>query len=80
VIIDRLYQVNAVKRVTEKFEDRRRKALIVQATGTGKTRVAIALAELLAEANQAQRILFLCDRRETPQTGQGYLYYSASRS
>ena len=63
-IIDRLYQLNAVKRVTEKFEARRRKALIVQATGTGKTRVAIALGDLLADANWAKRILFLCDRRE----------------
>jgi len=36
----------------------------VQATGTGKTRVAIALAELLAEANWVKRVLFLCDRRE----------------
>jgi type I restriction enzyme R subunit len=63
-IVDRLYQLNAIKRVAEKFETRRRKALIVQATGTGKTRVAIALAELLADANWAKRILFLCDRRE----------------
>jgi type I restriction enzyme, R subunit len=63
-IVDRLYQLNAIKRVGEKFETKRRKALIVQATGTGKTRVAIALAELLAEANWAKRVLFLCDRRE----------------
>ena len=63
-IVDRLYQINAIKRVAEKFESRRRKALIVQATGTGKTRVAIALAELLADANWSKRILFLCDRRE----------------
>ena len=64
VIVDRLYQINAIKRVAEKFETKRRKALIVQATGTGKTRVAIALAELLADANWAKRVLFLCDRRE----------------
>jgi type I restriction enzyme, R subunit len=63
-IVDRLYQLNAIKRVAEKFESRRRKALIVQATGTGKTRVAIALGELLSDANWAKRILFLCDRRE----------------
>ena len=63
-IVDRLYQVNAIKRVSEKLESKRRKALIVQATGTGKTRVAIGLAELLAEANWAKRTLFLCDRRE----------------
>jgi type I restriction enzyme R subunit len=63
-IVDRLYQFNAIKRVAEKFETKRRKALIVQATGTGKTRVSIGLAELLADANWAKRILFLCDRRE----------------
>ena len=63
-IVDRLYQVNAIKRISEKFESKRRKALIVQATGTGKTRVAIGLGELLADANWAKRILFLCDRRE----------------
>lgn len=64
-IIDRLYQIEAVTRVTEKFETlKRRKALIVLATGTGKTRVALALCELMFRAGWAQRILFLCDRRE----------------
>lgn len=63
-IVDRLYQINAIKRVTERFTEKRRKALIVQATGTGKTRVAIALADLLERAQWAKRILFLCDRRE----------------
>ena len=37
---------------------------IVQATGTGKTRVAISLSEALIRAGWAKRILFLCDRRE----------------
>lgn len=63
-IVERLYQVETIKRVTEKFQSRKRKALIVQATGTGKTRVAIALSELLIRAGWAKRILFLCDRRE----------------
>lgn len=64
-IVNRPYQVEAVKAVAECFgEKRRRKALIVQATGTGKTRVAIALAELLIRAGFAKRILFLCDRKE----------------
>lgn len=63
-IVDRLYQVEAIKRVSERFSEGHRKALIVQATGTGKTRVAIALAELLISAGWAKRILFLCDRRE----------------
>lgn len=63
-IIDRLYQIEAVKRVSERFSDMHRKALIVQATGTGKTRVAIALVDLLIRAGWAKRVLFLCDRRE----------------
>ena len=63
-IAGRLYQIEAIKRVLERFTDKHRKALIVQATGTGKTRVAIALADLLIRANRAKRVLFLCDRRE----------------
>ncbi len=63
-IAGRVYQVEAIKRVTEKFENRGRKALIVQATGTGKTRVAVALCDVLTRANWVKRILFLCDRRE----------------
>lgn len=61
----REYQLEAIKAVAERFgEQRRRKALIVQATGTGKTRVAVAIAELLNRANFVKRVLFLCDRNE----------------
>ncbi len=63
-IVDRLYQIEAIKRVTERFTDKRRKALIVLATGTGKTRVAIALTDLMIRAGWVKRVLFLCDRRE----------------
>jgi type I restriction enzyme R subunit len=63
-IVNRLYQIEAIKRVTERFSNKHRKALLVQATGTGKTRVAIALAELLIRAGWVKRVLFLCDRRE----------------
>lgn len=63
-IVDRLYQIEGIKRVSERFDQRRRKALIIQATGTGKTRVSIALCELMIRAKWAKRILFLCDRRE----------------
>ncbi|NYH23834.1 DEAD/DEAH box helicase family protein [Paraburkholderia bryophila] len=63
-IANRLYQLESIKRVTERFSSSHRKALIVQATGTGKTRVAIALAKLLIEAKWVKRVLFLCDRRE----------------
>jgi type I restriction enzyme R subunit len=63
-IINRDYQIEAVKRVCERFQNKHRKSLVVLATGTGKTRVAIALADLLRKAGWVRRILFLCDRRE----------------
>ncbi|WP_284446560.1 DEAD/DEAH box helicase family protein [Fluviibacter phosphoraccumulans] len=63
-IAGRLYQIETQRRVQERFAARHRKALVVQATGTGKTRVAISLAKLLIEARWAKRVLFLCDRRE----------------
>lgn len=64
VIADRPYQLEAVRRVCERFSDKFRKALIVQATGTGKTRVALSLCDLLMRAGWVKRILFLCDRKE----------------
>jgi type I restriction enzyme R subunit len=63
-IAGRMYQIEAIKQVAEKYSASRRKALVVQATGTGKTRVAISLCELMTRARWAKRILFLCDRRE----------------
>ena len=63
-IAGRMYQIEAIKRVAERFAAKHREALIVQATGTGKTRVAISLCDLLLRAKSAKRILLLCDRRE----------------
>lgn len=63
-IAGRMYQIEAVRRVVEKFSENKRHALIVQATGTGKTRVAISLTDALMQAKWAKRVLFLCDRRE----------------
>ncbi len=63
-IAGRMYQIEAVRRVIEKFSQKKRRALIVQATGTGKTRVAVSLCDAMIKANWAKRILFLCDRRE----------------
>ncbi|WP_095499325.1 DEAD/DEAH box helicase family protein [Paraferrimonas haliotis] len=63
-IAGRPYQIEAIKSVTNKFQNQRRKALIVQATGTGKTRVSIALVELLLRSRWVKRVLFLCDRKE----------------
>ncbi|MCW5661664.1 MAG: DEAD/DEAH box helicase family protein [Burkholderiaceae bacterium] len=62
-IIERPYQTRAIRRVAEAFErDHDRKALLVLATGAGKTRTVIALADLLMRCNWAKRVLFLADR------------------
>jgi len=62
-MVERHYQLRAIRRVGETFEvDRQRKALVVMATGAGKTRTVIALADVLMRANWAKRVLFLADR------------------
>jgi len=61
-IAGRYYQQRAVRKVAESFEQKERKALLVMATGSGKTRTVIALADLLIRANWTKRILFLADR------------------
>jgi len=61
-IVERHYQTRAVRRIAEAFErDHERKALLVMATGAGKTRTVIALADLLMRCNWAKRVLFLAD-------------------
>ena len=62
-IVERPYQHHAIRAISEHFEvDSQRKALLVMATGAGKTRTVIALADLLMRANWAKRVLFLADR------------------
>jgi type I restriction enzyme, R subunit len=62
-IADRYYQERAIARVKESFEARQqRKALLVMATGSGKTRTVIALVDALMRAGWAKRVLFLADR------------------
>ena len=62
-IVERYYQTRAIRRIGETFEvDKQRKALVVMATGAGKTRTVIALADVLMRCNWAKRILFLADR------------------
>ena len=61
-ITDRLYQHEAIRRVCEAFEQGKRKALIVMATGTGKTRTAMSIIDIFLRANQAQNVLFVADR------------------
>ena len=61
-IVDRYYQKRAIGSIAEQFASARRKALLVMATGSGKTRTAIALADLLQRAGWVKRTLFLADR------------------
>ena len=62
-IVERHYQTRAIRRIAEAFErDHDRKALLVMATGAGKTRTVIALSDLLMRCNWAKRVLFLADR------------------
>jgi type I restriction enzyme R subunit len=62
-IINRPYQIEAAARVVERLEnERQRRSLLVMATGTGKTRMSIALVEMLMRQNWVKRVLFLADR------------------
>lgn len=70
VIAGRYYQMEAIKRVAEhlvitnqnKLKGTNRKALLVMATGSGKTRTAAAIVDMFTKCNWAKRILFLADR------------------
>ena len=61
-IVERYYQEESIRAVTEHFSKMQRKALVVMATGAGKTRTVIALCELLQRCNWIKRVLFLADR------------------
>lgn len=61
-ITNRPYQKQAVITACEDIENHHRKLLIVQATGTGKTRVSISLVDVLLKHNYVKNILFLADR------------------
>lgn len=61
-IAGRPYQHRAIRAMAESLAQGRRAGLLTMATGTGKTRTAIALVELLMRANWVKRVLFLADR------------------
>jgi len=62
-IAGRYYQEGAIKAVCEAFDKKnRRKALLVMATGSGKTRTVIALCKVLLDHGWVKNILFLADR------------------
>lgn len=62
-IAGRYYQEAAIKSVCEAFDERnRRKALLVMATGSGKTRTIIGLIDVLLNHSWIKNVLFLADR------------------
>ena len=61
-IAGRYYQEGAIKAVCDAFARNRRKALLVMATGSGKTRTVIALCDVLLQHGWVKNILFLADR------------------
>ena len=61
-ITDRYYQKEAIRAVCDHMEQGFRKALLVMATGTGKTRTASSLADVLSRGGYITNILFLADR------------------
>jgi type I restriction enzyme, R subunit len=61
-IVDRPRSILIVKKILEHFENGHRKALISMATGTGKTRVAMAVIDILMQANIIRNVLFVVDR------------------
>ena len=61
-ITDRYYQKEAIRAVCQQLEQGFRKHLLVMATGTGKTRTASSLTDVLSRGNYVTNILFLADR------------------
>jgi len=62
-IVDRPKSIENVKRILEHIESGHRKGLIVMATGTGKTRVAMGIIDSLLRHKRVQKVLFLADRK-----------------
>lgn len=61
-IAGRDYQISAIRAVLEATEKRKKRFLLVMATGTGKTRTCIALADTLMRTGWVERVLLLVDR------------------
>lgn len=61
-VAGRPYQLRAIQAVDAEFDNKNREALLVMATGTGKTRTVVALVDQLMKAGWVKRTLFLADR------------------
>ncbi|RYF12138.1 MAG: DEAD/DEAH box helicase [Flavobacteriales bacterium] len=61
-IAGRYYQIESIQRAKESLINYKRDLLFIMATGSGKTRTAAALVDVLTKTNHVKRILFLADR------------------
>lgn len=61
-ITSRPYQRIAITNLCERFNERHRRGLVVMATGTGKTRLAISIVDILTRNKWVKTVLFLADR------------------
>ena len=61
-IVERHYQHHAIRAIDDAFTAKQREALLVMATGAGKTRTVIALVKQMMEAGWVKTVLFLADR------------------
>lgn len=61
-IAGRGYQIRAIRSVLDGIEQKKRDFLLVMATGTGKTRICIAMIDALMRSSHAEKVLFLVDR------------------
>lgn len=63
-ITNRTYQQEAIKAFCDDLNNHQRKGLLVMATGTGKTRTAVSIVDVLTNSNWVKNVLFLADRAE----------------
>ena len=74
---NRYYQIEAIEAVCQNMEEGHRRSLLVMATGTGKTRTAAGLVDVLSRAGAVTNVLFLADRvalvRQAKNAFQNYL-------
>lgn len=61
-ISGRPYQMKAIRSICSEIEKKIRKFLLVMATGTGKTRTAISIVDVLSRGHYVSNVLFLADR------------------
>lgn len=63
-ITNRTYQQESIKAFCDDLNNHQRKGLLVMATGTGKTRTAVSIVDVLTNSNWVKNVLFLADRAE----------------